>query len=375
MNRSARKYISFSLFLLISSAAAAQRDEDSPLKFKSHSYPIVISIPANYAAGEQVFDSGVSESPSGDYNTVLLEGEMSDPSLNIVLSIRSKDQPDKFDMSGQMSIKVFPNGRFWAKYAVGRAVREPLKIAVRKAGLKKDAFITIYSTELLLESPGEKITAAAPVPAADPALYLPPNLPFRLVRRAEWKAKAPTDVYVAHAPTGFTIHHTNAHYPANYNDSLAEMRFIQDYHQQAKGWIDVGYHFLIDPFGNIFEGRPVNAEGAHVSFHNPGNIGISIMGSYHPPVSNILTNETVKSFVTLGRYLKDSYSVEVSSFYAHRDIGSSLCPGDGIYAKKNMLRDLIFTPQPAPVRVETGKSAPLNPAQSESLRQLMDYLK
>jgi hypothetical protein len=204
----------------------------------------------------------------------------------------------------------------------------------------------------------------------DPSVSITTAAPFHVIRRAEWGAKPPTEAYTPDPVKHFfTIHHTQSHYPKTYDESVAEMQFIQDFHQNGRGWIDIAYHFLIDPMGNIFEGRPISVLGAHVKSHNTANVGISIMGNYHPPQHDPITQQTLNSFVSVGRYLKDTYEVDVSSFYAHREIGQTDCPGDDLYAKKPMLRDLIFNPQP--VAPNPADPAPLTPAQRSAVDSII----
>ena len=57
-------------------------------------------------------------------------------------------------------------------------------------------------------------------------------------------------------------------------------REIQRLHQQQRGFADVGYHFMIDARGVIFEGRPVNVRGAHVGGHNTGAVGVCLLGNF-----------------------------------------------------------------------------------------------
>ncbi|MCX7648893.1 MAG: peptidoglycan recognition protein family protein, partial [Elusimicrobiales bacterium] len=127
-----------------------------------------------------------------------------------------------------------------------------------------------------------------------------------------------------------TIHHTAGNYVTTYEDSLIEIQLIQEYHQQGRGWIDIGYHFLIDPLGNIFEGRPILAVGAHVSKNNIDNIGISIMGNYHHPVNNEITDASLSSLINLVKYIKDKYNIKKNFFYSHRELTPTDCPGDNI---------------------------------------------
>ena len=62
------------------------------------------------------------------------------------------------------------------------------------------------------------------------------------------------------------------------------MRAIELYHVQGNGWNDIGYNFLVDKYGQIFEGRyggitrPVI--GAHAQGFNSGSVGISVIGDY-----------------------------------------------------------------------------------------------
>ena len=53
---------------------------------------------------------------------------------------------------------------------------------------------------------------------------------------------------------------------------------------QSNGWNDIGYNFLVDPFGQIFEGRgggmTRNVIGAHAEGFNTGSVGVAVLGSY-----------------------------------------------------------------------------------------------
>ncbi|NBN64121.1 N-acetylmuramoyl-L-alanine amidase [Pannonibacter tanglangensis] len=46
----------------------------------------------------------------------------------------------------------------------------------------------------------------------------------------------------------------------------------------ARGWSDIGYHFVIDLSGRVHTGRPIAQIGAHVAGHNAGSIGICYVG-------------------------------------------------------------------------------------------------
>ena len=131
---------------------------------------------------------------------------------------------------------------------------------------------------------------------------------------------------------------------------------------------------LIDPLGNIFEGRPVDAIGAHVKNENTGNIGISLMGYYHPPVSDTPTVKTFESFIAVGKYIKDNYSIRISSFYAHRELRATDCPGDIIYENMPNLKKAIFEITP-PIDIAFESDEDMEKySHSKSFKQLIKAL-
>ncbi len=81
------------------------------------------------------------------------------------------------------------------------------------------------------------------------------------------------------------IHHTGENVlTRNSKRSPKEiMRAIYYYHTITRGWGDIGYNYVIDKNGNIYEGRAggPKAVGAHVAYHNIGTIGISLMGNFN----------------------------------------------------------------------------------------------
>ncbi|HEY5565076.1 MAG TPA: N-acetylmuramoyl-L-alanine amidase, partial [Rhodothermia bacterium] len=108
-----------------------------------------------------------------------------------------------------------------------------------------------------------------------------------------------------------------------------------------------GYHFLLDQTGRVYQGRPFLDEsikfedgpplalGAHVGGANTGNIGVSVLGCYHPPEGggcrDVLSSSALDSLVTLFAYLSETYGVSPSILRGHRDYSSTACPGDNNY--------------------------------------------
>ena len=62
------------------------------------------------------------------------------------------------------------------------------------------------------------------------------------------------------------------------------MRGIYVYHVKGNGWNDIGYNFLVDKYGQVFEGRYGGIDkavvGAHALGFNNGSVGIAVIGNY-----------------------------------------------------------------------------------------------
>src|SRR5690606_25845599 len=84
------------------------------------------------------------------------------------------------------------------------------------------------------------------------------------------------------------VHHTAG--TNNYSRAQAPgiVRGIYHFHSNTRGWGDIGYNFLIDKWGRIYEGRSGSLAsptgrmpvGAHAAPYNTGTVGLSVMGDY-----------------------------------------------------------------------------------------------
>ncbi|MFC7711247.1 peptidoglycan recognition protein family protein, partial [Micromonospora lupini] len=98
--------------------------------------------------------------------------------------------------------------------------------------------------------------------------------PLSIIPRKQWGARPPVEVTrVALATrTGFTVHYSAG-------AAATTPRQIQNYHMDGNGWSDIGYNFLVDTAGRIYEGRGWEVMGAHASGHNDTHIGACFIGN------------------------------------------------------------------------------------------------
>lgn len=179
--------------------------------------------------------------------------------------------------------------------------------------------------------------APEPAPRADKAALL-----SGIVSRRAWGA-APTRANVDPASGHWdriTIHHTAmaaSHLMrGSLSSSAAELRMIQSQHQSSRGWADIGYHFLIDPAGRVFEGRSLRWQGAHAGRDertgrnfNPGNIGICLLGNFQ---TERPTPAALNALEGLIETLQGRYSIARRELYGHEHFRTTECPGRNLAA-------------------------------------------
>ncbi|MDD5658179.1 MAG: N-acetylmuramoyl-L-alanine amidase [Elusimicrobia bacterium] len=290
------------------------------------------------APGRVIFDTGLSDAPAEPYDAMLVQGVMPDAGVRLEAA-----RPDAAGPDGEwrpLEIRRFDDGRFWGRLRFARASREPIRLRALDGGVSSGHVLEIYGIELFIAGSGPGAQTAAP---PGPPVAISSGV-YALVRRAEWGAAAATRPYSRHSPVKLTMHHTAGRLPADFAESVREMRFVQDYHIHGRGWIDVGYHFVISPDGHVFEGRPEGVLGAHVLNDNDGNVGISFMGNFHPPVSNHPSAAALEAFVALSRRVLGDYKIPVKALAAHRDRGDTSCPGDILYQRLPELKAALERP-------------------------------
>ena len=168
-----------------------------------------------------------------------------------------------------------------------------------------------------------------------------------VITRSEWGARPPTHGYSSHPYyTKLTLHHAAGFSADNTDEGKEQLRAIQDLHQFVRGWSDIGYHFVVDKGGNIYQGRPETVIGAHVLNNNTGNIGVCVLGCFHPPelyCGDWLTDATMNSLIALYAWISGEYSYDPNVLLGHRDYpyNDTSCPGNNVYENLGWFRNEI----------------------------------
>ena len=157
-----------------------------------------------------------------------------------------------------------------------------------------------------------------------------------VISREDWGADPPDGQYSNHPYYDkLTLHHAACCSAENIEEGLEQVKWIQYFHQNGRGWMDIGYHFLVDRAGNIYQGRPETVLGAHVGGANTGNIGVCLLGCYHPPEDNCyqtMTDESRDALVKLYGWISDTYGQDPGALLGHRDyFGTTACPGNNVW--------------------------------------------
>ncbi len=130
----------------------------------------------------------------------------------------------------------------------------------------------------------------------------------------------------------FIIHHT----VITNSNFMTAVQLIYNYHTYTNGWGDIGYNYLIDPNGVIYEGRKGgdNAIGAHAYMQNGRSMGISFIGDFSYVLPSNTALASFRSFIAEKSILHGIPLVWGETVFGHRDMpeNSTACPGNAFYA-------------------------------------------
>ena len=202
-----------------------------------------------------------------------------------------------------------------------------------------------------------------------------------IVSREDWGADAcppRADPAYGEVKAAF-VHHTVSTNDYGPDESAAMVLAMCRYHRNSNGWNDIGYNFLVDRYGTIFEGRGGGigeaVVGAQAQGYNSQSTGIASIGTFS---SGGQTEAGLRTLANLlgwklglhgvparGRVALVSGGGSVNRYPAgsrptferisgHRDADATACPGDGLYGQLSRLRAMVT---PGPLRAATATAA------------------
>jgi hypothetical protein len=240
----------------------------------------------------------------------------------------------------------------------------------------------------LVWSPETRIPLRAPAATVGPPI----------VPRSSWGA----DERIRRGPPSYApdvrfaiVHHTAGKNAYSQSEAAAIVRGIQLFHVRGNGWNDIGYNFLVDRFGTIYEGRfggvDRNVIGAHALGFNTGAVGIALLGTYEDAAASAAAQDAIArliawrldlahvdptAFLTYISGGSERYAsgipVLLSSVSGHRDTGFTACPGDVLYGRIGTIASTarglgglkIFEPRATPAGSAVRVRARLSQSQS-----------
>lgn len=175
-------------------------------------------------------------------------------------------------------------------------------------------------------------------------------------------------------PQYTNVTHAVVHHTAGANDLPdwpTEVRNIWYFHTFSNGWGDIGYNYLIDPNGVVYEGRAggSGAIGAHFSCRNTNTVGVALLGTYSNVAPTAAALASLESLLwelcrrngidPMAFAYHAPTALNLPTIIGHRDGNASSvtcskteCPGDVLYALLPSIRSDVaaIKPPPAPPR-------------------------
>ncbi|WP_051510547.1 SpoIID/LytB domain-containing protein [Intrasporangium oryzae] len=178
------------------------------------------------------------------------------------------------------------------------------------------------------------------------------------------------------------VHHTVSSNSYTETQAAGIVRGIYAYHTSGLGWCDIGYQFLVDRFGRIYEGRTGNltgnTQGAQASGFNAETFGVASIGDHQTADATSAAKDAIARVVAWkagqngfdpggtaqltsagGSRYPAGTVVTLPRTMGHRDVNLTECPGDALYASIAAIRESAQATygtgqwsQMAPARVE-----------------------
>lgn len=172
------------------------------------------------------------------------------------------------------------------------------------------------------------------------------NFGINLLTREQWGAPSYSEwtpdfakvnrVVIHHTATNVDMAHTENTVMSIYNEHKIRCSDNSGYYPNncsiENTWSDIGYNYLIDPYGDVYEGRSGGngVIGAH-AIPNGGSIGIALLGNYTTSQPTEAAMSSLKYLIGALSFLNDFKVVWQQSLFGHRNYLNTECPGTMVW--------------------------------------------
>jgi hypothetical protein len=224
---------------------------------------------------------------------------------------------------------------------------------------------TMEAVTLEVPAGGPVETGTVPLSTAAAATLPRPGM----VTRAQWGA----DESKRRCAPGYSddithavVHHTAGSNTYSSGQAKSVVNGIYAYHTDVLQWCDIGYNFLVDKYGTIYEGRYGGVEravrGAHAGGFNADTFGVAVLGNYEETTLSAAARRGLQSILAwkaslhsldpLGsgpltsagggtaRYPAGT-TVRLPTIMGHRHVGETACPGRHVYSQLGAIRQAV----------------------------------
>ncbi len=177
------------------------------------------------------------------------------------------------------------------------------------------------------------------------------------IKRQDWGSAFGLGTQIYIPPAAYTkVTHLIVHHSAGTNTSSnwkGVVASIFDFHVNTNGWQDVGYNWLIDPNGVIYEGRGGgdNVRGAHMCGYNNNTMGVCMLGNFElvEPSSEMM--QSLKALLAYKACIESIKPTGSANIVSHTGFMKNIsghkegcapnytsCPGKFLFAKMEQIR-------------------------------------
>lgn len=153
-----------------------------------------------------------------------------------------------------------------------------------------------------------------------------------MIKYSKWSCIPYDDSkYSSNKPNYIVVHHT--YQPRSNSTGKTVVANIEKFHIIQKSFHSIGYHYIIDSNGTVYEGRKERHNGAHCVGLNQISLGICVIGNYDEG-RDILTPKAETALFDLLTDIRSRYrNITLTDIKGHRDFSDKSCPGDTLYQK------------------------------------------